>query len=169
MRGRAEAAGRQAGRRSGPMPRKPVHTGLMAGPAPRTGALRSKTKRRPPDGRAPHSPAYAAGFLDVLGDQLGHLEHADFFLAAEDSPRGGICVDPGLRFRILQFILLEVNSELLGELRAGATGSRRPPQRASRRGFRLVQPPSRRGLADKARGRPEVKSWRAQPARSTLR
>ena len=57
-------------------------------------------------------------FLQVAGDQLGHLEHADLLLAAEDGFEVVVGIDLGLLL-VLQAVLLDVGPELLGQLGAG--------------------------------------------------
>jgi hypothetical protein len=56
---------------------------------------------------------------NVARDELGHLEHADLGLAAEDGLEGGIGVDHLPVLLVLETVLLDVVPELLGELRAG--------------------------------------------------
>src|SRR2546427_351400 len=58
------------------------------------------------------------GLLEVLGDQLGHLEHADLLLAAEDLLERLVRVDHAAVLAVLELVLLDVFPELLGHLRA---------------------------------------------------
>jgi hypothetical protein len=55
----------------------------------------------------------------MLGNELGHLEHVDSGLSAEDLLEGGIGVDVALLCRILEILALDVDPELLDHLRAG--------------------------------------------------
>jgi hypothetical protein len=55
----------------------------------------------------------------MFRDELGHLEHRDLRLAAEDGPELIIGVDLGLHLRVLELVSLDVGPELFGELRAG--------------------------------------------------
>ena len=56
---------------------------------------------------------------DVLVNELGHLEHADLLLAAEDGFEFVVGVDQRALLRILKPVLLDVVPELLGHLAAG--------------------------------------------------
>jgi len=76
--------------------------------------------------------------LDVLGDEFGHLKHADLLLATEDRFEGGVGVDQGPLLGILEFVLLDVVPELLGHL---ATGQRFCAAKTHRRRFALVSAP----------------------------
>ncbi|MCX7009126.1 MAG: toll/interleukin-1 receptor domain-containing protein [Kiritimatiellaeota bacterium] len=44
---------------------------------------------------------YSHGLFEVLGDQLGHLEHAHLLLATEDGLQCGIRIDQGLHLVVL--------------------------------------------------------------------
>ena len=55
-------------------------------------------------------------------DELGHLEHTDLGLAIEDSLQLVVGIDLGLHLRILQFVLLNVDPQFLGKLRAREGG-----------------------------------------------
>jgi hypothetical protein len=68
-----------------------------------------------------YSCAIARSGLDVLRDELGHLEHGHLLLAAEDRLKLRISVDVRALLRILETILLDVVPELLRDL---ATRSR---------------------------------------------
>src|ERR1035437_2505681 len=59
---------------------------------------------------------------DVARDELGHLEHADLGLATKDGLEGVVGIDLRADLLVLQAILLDVDPELLGELRAGQRG-----------------------------------------------
>ena len=56
------------------------------------------------------------------GNELGHLEHADFGFAIEDSLQLVVCIDLGSHISVLQFVLLDVDPEFLGKLRAREGG-----------------------------------------------
>lgn len=56
--------------------------------------------------------------LDVLRDELRHLEHRDLLLAAEDSLEGVIRVDVGPLLLVLEFVLLDVVPKLFGDFAA---------------------------------------------------
>src|SRR4030095_12594730 len=55
--------------------------------------------------------------LQWLVYHLGHLEHVDRGLAAEDRLQGGVGLDHPLVLRILELVLLDVGPELLGDFR----------------------------------------------------
>ena len=54
--------------------------------------------------------------LNMSGDQLRHLEHADLALAIEDGPERVVRIDLRSLFLVLQTVLLDVVPEFLGEL-----------------------------------------------------
>src|SRR3989442_15731451 len=87
----------------------------------RLSPLKSSLKMKPPHAR------YAwdgflivrrAGLFQVLADELGHLEHVDRALAAENGLEGGVGVDVALVLAVLQLVLLDVHPELLDDLGA---------------------------------------------------
>jgi hypothetical protein len=51
-------------------------------------------------------------------DELGHLEHRDLRLTAEDRPELVVGVDLGPHLRVLEPVSLDIGPELFGELRA---------------------------------------------------
>src|SRR6185312_7629643 len=60
----------------------------------------------------------SGGLLDVLVDELGHLEHRDLALATEDRLELVVGVDHTTLLRILKPIALDVRPELLRDLGA---------------------------------------------------
>ncbi len=56
--------------------------------------------------------------LEVAGDELGHLEHADRLLAVEDGLKFVVRIDLGSHLFVLETIFLNVVPEFLGELSA---------------------------------------------------
>src|SRR5690349_15844469 len=54
----------------------------------------------------------------VFADQLGHLEHRDGFLAAENCFQRVVSVDVGSLFLVLEPLLLDVGPQFLGDLGA---------------------------------------------------
>src|SRR5579864_4987841 len=70
----------------------------------------------------------SGGLLDVLVDELGHLEHGDLALAAEHRLELVVGFDHATLFRVLEAVLLDVPPELLRDLGArhhAATNHRR--------------------------------------------
>src|SRR5262249_706781 len=63
--------------------------------------------------------ASAKTSAQVLVDQLGHLEHRDLLLAAEDGLQLVVGVDHPPLLRILEIVLADVGPELLDHLGAG--------------------------------------------------
>ena len=57
--------------------------------------------------------------FDVRRNELGHLEHADLLLTAENGLEGRIGVNLGPLLRVLKVILFDVVPELLDHLAAG--------------------------------------------------
>ena len=55
-------------------------------------------------------------FLHMLGDQLGHLKHADLLLAIEHRLQILVRIDEGLLFWILQSILADIGPKLFRQL-----------------------------------------------------
>lgn len=58
-------------------------------------------------------------FQNVRIHELGHLEHGDGSLTAEDRLELVVSIDLGLDLRVLQAVLLDIRPELFGKLRAG--------------------------------------------------
>src|SRR5262249_42726594 len=56
--------------------------------------------------------------LEVVRDQLGHLEHRNLPLAAKYLPELLVCIDQTLVDRVLQLVLLDVVPNLLGDFGA---------------------------------------------------
>src|SRR5262245_33504868 len=54
----------------------------------------------------------------MFRDKLGHLEHADLLLAAEDLLEAFVRIDYSAVLAVLQLVLLDVVPELLGHLSA---------------------------------------------------
>src|SRR5262252_3784421 len=69
-------------------------------------------------GHVPPSAVRRRALLDVLVDQLGHLEHRDFALAAENGLELVVGVDHAALLRILKPVALDVGPELLRDLGA---------------------------------------------------
>ena len=61
---------------------------------------------------------YRSRLGKMLRDELCHLEHIDDRLTAEDRLQSRICVDIALILRILEIVLLDIDPELLHDLRA---------------------------------------------------
>src|SRR5688572_4807269 len=85
--------------------------------------------------------------LDVLVDELRHLEHRDLALAAEDRLQVVVGVDHAALLLVLEPLPLDVLPELLRDLRAGhlaaaddrgerGIGLHRPHERGVRRALR---------------------------------
>ncbi len=55
----------------------------------------------------------------MLGHELGHFEHADLFLAAEDSGQVCISIDVGLDLLVLQTVFLDVSPKLFRQFSPG--------------------------------------------------
>src|SRR6185437_7608092 len=68
--------------------------------------------------RPPVPSARRSRLLDVLVDELGHLEHRNLALAAEDRLELVIGVDHPTLLRVLQVVALDVRPELFRDLRA---------------------------------------------------
>ena len=56
--------------------------------------------------------------LEMTGYELGHFKHANLLLAIEHGFERVVGIDEGPFLGILEFVLLDVIPELLGELRA---------------------------------------------------
>src|SRR5687767_10510388 len=56
--------------------------------------------------------------LEMLRDELRHLEHADLPLASEDRAELVVRVDHGAFLRVLKLVLLDIRPELLRHLGA---------------------------------------------------
>src|SRR5579884_2057494 len=99
--------------------------------------------------RVPPSRSRSCGLLDVLVDELGHLEHRDLALATEDGLELVVGVDHATLFRVLKPVALDVLPELLRDLRARhravahdsgklSVGLHRPHERRVRRALRTA-------------------------------
>ena len=78
-----------------------------------------REKRRPRCQDRPLNVNYNSLLDEVVGDQLGHLEHADRLLATEYGFQGIIGIDVGADLLVLQVVLLDINPQFLGEFCAG--------------------------------------------------
>lgn len=58
-------------------------------------------------------------FHQMIGDQFGHLKHADRSLSVKHGLKGRVGIDLAFVLLVLQAILLDVIPELAGELGAG--------------------------------------------------
>src|SRR5690348_18345910 len=67
----------------------------------------------------PAPPALACRLLQVLGEMLVHLEHADLVLAAEDGLQLGVGQDLPLVGGVLQVVLLDVVPDLRNDFAPG--------------------------------------------------
>ena len=56
-----------------------------------------------------------SGLLNVPGDELGHLEHADLLFAVKHGLQSVVGIDLGFLLRILQSVFANVNPKLFGQ------------------------------------------------------
>src|SRR5947209_2351946 len=79
------------------------------------GTMPPRRRRGAPPCGAPHWPADSRALLEVLVDELRHLEHRDLALAAEDGLEVLVGVDLAAVLGVLETLPLDVRPQLLGD------------------------------------------------------